>query len=414
MARGSAEPQLQQKCNKWSTGAAPMRTWVRMDTELSIDRLESEIAELADEIGRRMARWLGLVAEFDRRGGARQAGFRSTGDWLSWRCAIDPRTARDHVRVARELERLPRVRVAFLAGELSYSKVRAITTAAAHEDESMLLDHARTSSAGQLARTVRALRSASSAGLDVANRARGRRFLQWYWEEDGSLAINGRLPAEEGAAFIDAMETAAEAMHPVVESDASGDAPPQRPPLGARRADALAEVVMSGCPRAQVVLHVDTPALACTAEAVEERAGEACFLEDGPAVPSETARRLACDGELIIARHGDGSALDLGRKRRVVSPALRTSLERRDRTCRFPDCSRRHGLQAHHIDHWSRGGRTDGENLILLCRFHHRVVHEDGFRVYLDCGALKFRRPDGREIADVPVRGDPSPALVAA
>src|SRR5436190_807661 len=153
------------------------------------------------------------------------------------------------------------------------------------------------------------MRSAPSAGVDVANHAHARRFLGWSWEVDGSLSIRGRLPAEDGAAFIEMIETAAAALH---GSPAPHQAPgaadeneraglPQRPPWGACRADALAEIAHSGSPRTQVVVHVDELALACTATVPDQRAGETCALEEGPAIPSETARRLACDATLAAA-----------------------------------------------------------------------------------------------------------------
>jgi hypothetical protein len=145
--------------------------------------------------------------------------------------------------------------------------------------------------------------------------------------------------------------------------------------------------------------------LSCTATDEEERAGEVCALEDGPAVASETARRLACDAEIVVAQRGPDGAIDHGRKRRVVSPALRTSLERRDGHCRFPGCSRRHGAQAHHVVHWAHGGPTDKDNLVLLCRFHHRLVHEEGFTIAREGGTLSFVRPDGRPVPQVPVAG---------
>lgn len=367
-----------------------------------VDRLERAIVALATEITQRMEQWLGLVAEFDRLGGARAAGFRGTAEWLAWRCDIDIRTARDHVRVARRLEDWPATRAALASGELSYTKVRALARAPVEHDEAQLLERARSSTAWQLEQVVRALRDAPSADVDVANEAHARRYLEWHWDLDGSLRIHGRLSADEGAALIEAIETAAEALHPAQDP---GEAEPvPRPPLGARRADALTETVFSGAARAQVVLHVDECALACTATGDEPRAGEVCALEEGPAVPSETARRLACDGEIVNGH---------GRKRRVVSPALRTRLERRDGRCRFPGCVRRHGLHAHHIEHWAHGGRTDADNLVMLCRFHHRMVHEEGFTVAEEAGALCFRRPDGRELPQVPDRrvGDRAPPM---
>lgn len=365
---------------------------------MPLDALERDIASIGAGLARRLARWLALIAEFDRRGAARRWGFRGTAEWLAWRCEIDRRTARSHVHVARRLAELPEVRAAFTAGELSYSKVRAITRAHPGEDEQALLAMARAMTADRLERSVRGLRTAPSADLETANRVHEERFVEWHWEDDGALRLNGRLAPDDGAAVVEALETAAETLHAPVPG-ATPEAPRWRPPLGARRADALAELVHSGCPRTQVVLHVDAEALACTAEAAEERRGELCALRDGPALPSETARRLSCDADISGSA---GARADLGRARRTVSPALRGALERRDGCCRFPACDRRHGLHAHHVTHWAHGGPTDRDNLVLLCRFHHRLVHEDGFRVEAAGGRFRFRRPDGRELEDRP------------
>jgi Domain of unknown function (DUF222)/HNH endonuclease len=359
---------------------------------LTNERLEADIAYLAVEIDRCMHRWLELVAEFDRRDGALVAGFRGTAEWLAWRCSLDRRTARDHVSVARRLAEWPEMRAAYVAGELSYSKLRALSRASADADEAALVMRARETTTDRLEQTVRSLRSAASADVDVAKAAHDARHLTWHWDDDGSLRFHGRLGPDEGAALVEALEAGAEALHPAPPPQAEQESI-ARPPLGARRADALTECVFSSAPRAQIVLHVDTEALACTAVGDEPRAGEICGLEEGPAVPSETARRLACDGEVIT---------DHGRRRRVVSPALRTALERRDGRCRFPGCDRRHGLHAHHIEHWAHGGGTDRDNLVMLCRFHHRAVHEDGFTVAIEDGDHVFRHPEGQRIDEVP------------
>jgi hypothetical protein len=101
-----------------------------------------------------------------------------------------------------------------------------------------------------------------------------------------------------------------------------------------------------------------------------------------------------------------GGVLDVGRKRRTVPPAVRRALEYRDRGCRFPGCGCRY-TDAHHVTHWEDGGETKLTNLVLLCRRHHRAVHEDGFRLELDEGSpslsVRFYRPDGRPIPEVPV-----------
>jgi hypothetical protein len=126
-------------------------------------------------------------------------------------------------------------------------------------------------------------------------------------------------------------------------------------------------------------------------------------LEDAVRVPAGTSRRLACDATRVVMRHGaDGSVLDVGRRTRAIPPALRRALQARDRGCRFPACGVRHA-QGHHIHHWANGGPTRLENLTLLCRRHHRAVHEEGYRVERDAeGALTFRTPQGRLVVAVP------------
>ncbi len=124
-------------------------------------------------------------------------------------------------------------------------------------------------------------------------------------------------------------------------------------------------------------------------------------------VSADTARRVACDAATVTMRHGPrGEILDVGRRTRTLSPALRRALAARDRQCRFPGCDNRR-CDAHHIEHWADGGRTALDNLVLLCRRHHRAVHEEGFRVTLDGdGNARFLRPDGRVLLAAP----PTPA----
>ena len=121
----------------------------------------------------------------------------------------------------------------------------------------------------------------------------------------------------------------------------------------------------------------------------------------------ETARRLACDAATVGMQHGpDGEILDVGRRTRTISPALRRALHARDRQCRFPGC-RNVRVDAHHVRHWAHGGATALDNLVLLCRRHHRAVHEEGFRVTLDAaGDVKFIRPDGRPLPEAPAPPD--------
>jgi len=138
-------------------------------------------------------------------------------------------------------------------------------------------------------------------------------------------------------------------------------------------------------------------------------------LEDGTPVTAETARRLSCDAAVVeVAKAPDGSVLHVGRRSRTVSPALRRALEARDRGCRFPGCGLRF-TDAHHIEHWADGGETSLRNTVLLCRRHHRLVHEDGFQIVLDReGRVAYFTPRGKAIAaSVPMPVGSHDALLA-
>lgn len=357
----------------------------------------------------RVAETLAFIGEFDRRGGAHRRGFRGTAEWLSFECRMDGRTARDYVRVARRLQEMPEIAEAFSEGRLSYCQVRALSRASETEHERELLQVALTATVRQLEQHVRQLRSARSADLDLANRARARRFVRHFWDEDGSLRFFGRLPADDGAAFAEAIEARAAAIHGE-DGDPCCSEGQSKPPIGARRADALLELITGGGVQTHVVLHADPAALACAARRDEPRQGEVLSLRDGPAIPSELARRLACDAMIGIR------GLNLGRTTRLVSASQRRALEARDgRVCRMPGCVRTHGLEGHHIRHWSRGGRTDLDNLVLLCRYHHRLFHDDGWTLRRrHCGALTVQDPRGREVHRLPSRASPPSLAVAA
>jgi len=160
---------------------------------------------------------------------------------------------------------------------------------------------------------------------------------------------------------------------------------------------------LSGGDRHAVTVHVDAAAL-------KSRDGSRCELEEGPVLSLETGRRLACDASLITIAEDDlGEPLDVGRKTRSIPPALRRALGSRDRGCVFPGCTHKRYVDGHHIRHWADGGETRLANLVTLCRFHHRAVHEGGIRVErLDDGAWRFTRPDGRVLTTV-ARGHTRP-----
>ena len=374
--------------------------------ELPTERLEHEITELAAHLNAGCCRWLELVAEFDRRGVWADWGCRSASEWVAWQCALNTRSAREHVRVARRLEELPRIHEQFAAGRISYSKVRALTRVAEPETEAELLELARHATASQLERIVRGLRHVTSA--DAEGQQFGR-YLVTRWDEDGSLEIRGRLLSEDGAAFLAALEAAHDRLrgHDQDEHDSAvtpgvgGSAEPPRP-AHHTHADALVELARGGAGY-EVTVHVDLDVLSRDARGQVR-------IADGPALAPETARRLACDSSLVPIIERGGESLSVGRRTRAIPPALRRAVEARDGGCRYPGCEHRRFLDTHHVVHWAQGGETAKGNLILVCRHHHRLVHEGGVRVSGDADrGVSFRMRDGTTLQSAPPapRGSP-------
>ncbi len=389
----------------------------------TLDRLGDEIATLSAHLDAATARLLTLLREFDARGGW-NTGFRSCAAWLSWRVGLDLGAAREKVRVARALGALPQLAAALARGELSYAKVRALTRVATPETEARLLAVGRAGTAAHVERIVRAWRRVDRQleAREAAGR-HARRALQVYPDEDGMWVVRGRLEPEVGAVLVRALEAAREALYARARAATAAPVEADRPTHGQQQADALALVAETalqhglepgpGSERYQVVVHVDAAALADP-----DQPGQSA-LEDGVRVSAGTSRRLACDASRVVMRHDpEGQVLDVGRRTRTIPPALRRALQARDRGCRFPGCGVRH-TQGHHLHHWANGGPTTLDNLSLLCRRHHRAVHEEGYRIARDAdGALRFSAPGGRPIPEVPapstVPPDPTRALVAA
>lgn len=377
-------------------------------TDSTLPDIACRIVELESLERARLADLLEYIAAFDERGGARRWGYATTADWLAAQCGMERRTAREYVRVAKRLGCWPRVAEALALRQLSYSQVRAISRAEETEDEAELLALARGRTVREIEQHVGQLRSSRSADLDAANRGRAKRHVTYFYDEVGSLHFFGRLSADQAVAFVEAVETRAE------ELGGSPDDPCcragwSRAAIGARRADALVELVTGGGATTQLVLHADPQALACQAERAEQRAGQILYLRDDPAIPSALARRLACDCQVSF------NDLNHGRSQRLVTARQRAGLELRDgRVCAFPGCDRTHGLQAHHLIHWIHGGTTDLDNLALLCTAHHHLLHDGRFTARRRRnGSLAFADPHGHEIHTLPSRASPALAATA-
>jgi hypothetical protein len=418
--------------------------------QVPLERVEAQICELAGHLAAATCRFLVLLADFDARRGWASWEMGSCAQWLSWKCQMSSGTAREHVRVARALRDLPVIRARFAAARLSYAKVRALTRIAAPATEAGLAELAGPMTGNQLERFARAHRQVTRA--DDAD-ARVRRRLTWRLEEDGSLSGTFRLPPLQGAVLLKALRAAcAEFAGQAgdLRGDVSAETPaaPETPAADTRAvrtssdmADGLVAVAESflagkvaGADDAevyQVVVHAGTDALTepaapadVSAETPAARArvpGDPadparCHVEDGPAISVSTVQMIACTAALSWMTHGDrGEILALGRRRRRPSSAIRRAARERDGCrCRFPGCESRR-VDLHHIQHWASGGRTDLENLVSLCPYHHKLVHDRGYLIAAPPGGgFAFYRPDGTPLPASPPLPEPGGGIDAA
>ena len=431
---------------------------------MSIDDLGDEIASLAARIHADTHRMCTLIACFDAREGWKATGHRGCAEWLAWRTGMDLHTAREHVRVARSLRKLPETSASMAEGKLSFSKVRALTRVAEPQNETELLEVAETCTAAKLERVVRSWKTgsredeAASDALYREERGRGseppdavsssaaERHVSGGMSSTGpasgtsatdhvSAGTSRRAPGRDsrteaarrradaigllaeralaagfgGGRSVETFDPEAE-QNAEPASDARGSVTDQGTADSSRGVPVdiegdskvvgsmTAPLSGSRAERYQVLLHVDADTLSADREPGRSE------LEDGTRVSAETSRRLACDAAIVRVAHGkNGSVLSVGRRTRSIPPALRRALEVRDRGCRFPGCGSRF-TDAHHVEHWADGGETSLDNCLLLCRFHHRLVHEGGWRIeWGGRGHAAFIDPRGRtRRAEVP------------
>jgi len=297
------------------------------------------------------------------------------------------------------LEALPAIARTFCLGKLSYSKVRALVRVADRSIEDELLSFALKTTAARVEERCRELRCGITDSTVDANNAHARRSLRISRDPSrGTMTITLELPLETGELIDKALDQARDANTPSGQEFADEC-------WSAQQADAfvtMAKSYLNGhgedstgiSEQYQVTVHVDQSA-----------------LTDGrgrSGLPIESVRRIACDSDkVVLIENGIGEPLSVGRKTRVVPAAIKRALSARDKGCVFPGCRNRRFVDAHHIRHWSAGGETSLENLMLLCTRHHRLVHEGGFRVdkdYLD--RWMFKRPDGRAVPSCGYRPD--------
>jgi len=358
---------------------------------LSIDELDRNIVSLSFLMNSCCYELLLLIREFDERVGWLKWGLSSCAEWLHWRCDLSMSAAREKVRVAHALKILPAITLAFSKGELSYSKVRALTRIARADNEEEFLAFALKTTASRLEERCRELRCGTVDSISEAIRAHANRSLRLHRDADrGMMTMTVELPLETGELVEKALDRATDssALQTPELADES---------WSVQQADALVTVVnayLSGNGEAsastsdnyQVTVHVDRSALAQG--------------EGRSSLPIESVKRLCCDVDaVVIVENEDGEPLSVGRKTRTVPTAIKRALQARDKGCVFPGCHHTRFVDAHHVQHWSAGSETSLENLILLCSRHHRLVHEGGFRIERDFqNKWFFKRPDGRAV----------------
>ncbi|MCH8100658.1 MAG: DUF222 domain-containing protein [Proteobacteria bacterium] len=361
---------------------------------VSIDELDQAIVNLAARINAETYELLVLIRQFDERAGWLRWGLGNCAEWLHYRCDLSMNAAREKVRVAHALKTLPDIATAFATGELSYSKVRAMTRVVGTRNEDELLSFALKTTTTRVEERCRELRCGSVASLDAAQRAFANRSLRVFRNaERGTMTITVELPLETGELVEKALDKA--------RDDSMSNAEFVDESWAARQADALvsmASAYLSGdagqlCNSSSntaddylVTIHVDQSALATG--------------QGRSSLPIESVKRLCCDGHAVVIGEGEhGEPLNIGRKTRIVPRAIKRALMARDKSCAFPGCHHKRFVDAHHIQHWSAGGETSLDNLMLLCSQHHKLVHEGGFTIERDYqNHWFFRRPDGRAV----------------
>ena len=329
-----------------------------------------------------------LIVELDRTGEwDEQHGARDLAHWLSMRYGISHWKATRWIQAAHALENLPLLSEAFASGELGVDKVVELTRFATPLTEGRLIVWAKGVSTGAIRRKAD---MAARRDIEEVREVERARFLNWWYFDEGKrFGLEAELPAADGMVVKRALERLCERI-PVM--------PGEEDPVhaDARRGDALvalASVQIAEDPdpdRATVVVHTRAGGYGEENGSVE--------LEDGPVIHEETARRLMCSGRLQgILEDPAGDVVMVSRMRREPPSWMMRQLKHRDRVCQFSRCGARAFVQAHHIVWWERGGKTDLKNLILLCSFHHKLVHEYGWRIKRSQdGTILWFTPDGK------------------
>ena len=360
---------------------------------------EDHLIERADLLNARVCstqlEFLDVLAQLDGREAWEEWGAQDMCHWISLRYGISYFRAERWLAAAHALKDLPLIREAFACGELSLDKVVELAQFASAETEAVLVEWAMRVSSGRIRHQAELLRRAER---DEAALVDQERTVSWsYYDQGRRFGLSADLPAADGVVVAKALDRLADRV-PVM--------PGEEGPWGieARRADALimlasGHIAADPDPdRATVILHARVgggPPPDASSPVQGNLHG--VELEGGPVLHPLVAERLLCSPRVqVVGEDATGQVLRLGRMRREPPEWMLRQVRYRDSECTFPGCAHRRYAQAHHITWWEHGGSTDLDNLVLVCSFHHKLVHEYGWRLSrTQEGEVRWFHPDG-------------------
>lgn len=351
-------------------------------SELSVAALEDVVRAASEAEREARAALVAAVVELDRREVWRADGARQMADWLAEQTMSKASTSRQIVRTARRLPDLPLVHKALAAGHLSWDQVVPLVRLAG-DDEPWWVSRAASLTPEQIA----ALAARAKGEDDTEKPKQGS--LKWTDADDGALKYWGKLYGEDAERFRSGIER-------TIERECSPAPGDPREPFDKRAADALALLCGAGLSemprldRANVNVHVRYS---------PEAGFSTAILGNDVAISAQVFERHCCDGRIrIIFEDADGRPRAWTEARSPSWP-MEEAVRRRDVHCRWPGCRRKCG-QVHHIVWASKCGKTIYDNLALLCWFHHRLVHEGGWKLTGTAWSLEIRRPNGSLFAE--------------
>ncbi|NCZ70571.1 MAG: HNH endonuclease, partial [Actinobacteria bacterium] len=323
---------------------------------------------------------------------------------------MSSREARDAVARSLVTESAPQLADALAKGDTTAAHLDAVRRGLkiAGADRDAFLAHmphlataATTMSIGDFNTLVKDTAKAvqSDGGLALFEQQQRQTYIKTWTDHEGMLQVRGQFDPISGAAFTSLVEQQKERMFHSGDREVPVNVAPGIEPNDHRRAHALLALInhtptaddIARPQRAEVVVHIDLATLTGG-----PHANTTCRTHLGTDIPAETARRLACEADIIpVVLDGHSVPIDVGRAKRLATIHQRRALEAIHTTCAIPDCDvPYHRCQIHHIDYWENGGRTDMSNQLPLCNKHHHAVHEGGWTLTLDLAtrAVTFTR----------------------